>query len=436
MENELAALVKHQNQILSELLELQEPKKKKWWKKGWNMLWIVLSGLAVLFTAAFPGYELCKAIESRRTARESFRTLLATGDALMQERETNQALKKYEQALLLFPGDTSALLKVTRGRSYTLNEKYENIFRRLTTEELNEIQEFRADCTLLTQMQPQDADSFRLLGNALQLDKRLEESISALRVAIKKDPNKYETYNILGNTLRKNGQRNEAIRVLNDAITLAEKQNVQYAKAYNNRGLVFLEDRDFEQARRDFDKAIQLDREYYEPYSNRGMLFEEQARSSVAGSDPRQRKLLDLAKLDYLTAIALRPNVPDAYFNLANLLLRQRKFRSALEYYDGAVRLDPQASDVHNNRGLALMGLGNNALALQEFSTAISSEPQNIEAHKNRASLYRLLGQFEQAASEEETVRILRRLRPEGTRRVPQPQPRANNERRPERLLI
>jgi tetratricopeptide (TPR) repeat protein len=407
MENELAMLVKNQNDILNQILKSQQRKPITFWR--W--IWVGLTGLAVLAAGLYPGWEFVKEMQAKRTARESFRALIAAGDFLVQSRENIVAASsKYDEAQKLFPGDKDALLKATHARSRILSQKYENVVRSPHKDETAEIKQLVGDCTLLTKIRPDDADSFRMLGIALQLDRRLSEAVQALRMAISRDPSRYELFNILGNTLRKNGEPEEAIKALNEAIRLAEKQNIRYATAYNTRGLVHLEDEDYTEAKRDFNKAIEIDPNYYEPYLNRGILFQKQAAGQQ--TQPRRAELIYLAKRDYLTAIALKPDIPEAFFNMANLLLQQARFNSAIEYYNRAVSLDPEASDIHNNLGLALANLGKYAEALREFSTAISLDSRNVKAYESRAKAYRRFGKLDRAADDEETVRVLRGLQP------------------------
>jgi tetratricopeptide (TPR) repeat protein len=65
------------------------------------------------------------------------------------------------------------------------------------------------------------------------------------------------------------GEFDRAIKQYNRAIEI----NPDYAKAYNNRGLVYFVKGEFERAILDYSKAIKIDPDLAKPYDNRGTAY-------------------------------------------------------------------------------------------------------------------------------------------------------------------
>lgn len=79
-----------------------------------------------------------------------------------------------------------------------------------------------------------------------------------------------------GNKLYINQEYDKAIEAYTKAIAL----NPNYAKAYNNRGLVYDKKGQYDRAIEDFNRAIALNPNYAEAYNNRGIAYAKKARHS------------------------------------------------------------------------------------------------------------------------------------------------------------
>lgn len=97
-------------------------------------------------------------------------------------------------------------------------------------------------------------------------------------------------------TAWKNGNFSLALEEANKAILI----DPESAKAYNNRGVVYLAKKDLPRAIADFDRAIALDPNYYPLYNGRGLAF-------------HQQKLYDKAIVDFSKAIELNPKFSPSY---------------------------------------------------------------------------------------------------------------------------
>lgn len=88
----------------------------------------------------------------------------------------------------------------------------------------------------------------------------------------------------------------------------------------------------------------------------------------------------DLAVADCKASIALRPNYPYAFSNLASAYLGQRKFEEALSAADRAIELKPDFLWSHLNRARAYSGLGRTERELNEYQAVLAIDPNNAEA--------------------------------------------------------
>jgi tetratricopeptide (TPR) repeat protein len=88
----------------------------------------------------------------------------------------------------------------------------------------------------------------------------------------------------------------------------------------------------------DYDKAIQLDSKYASPYNDRGLIYYD-------------NKNYDRAIADYDQAILLNPKFALAYNNRGNAFRAKGDPNRAIADYDQAIQLDPKYALAYNNRG-------------------------------------------------------------------------------------
>jgi Flp pilus assembly protein TadD len=95
--------------------------------------------------------------------------------------------------------------------------------------------------------------------------------------------------------------------------------------------------------------------------------------------------------------IAARPDFPEAYFKLGNVLADLGRLDEAEAAYRNAVRLQPDFQQVHNNLGNLLRFNGALDEAEASFRRAIASKPDFAEAHSNLGILLVEAGRAEAA---------------------------------------
>jgi protein O-GlcNAc transferase len=148
--------------------------------------------------------------------------------------------------------------------------------------------------------------------------------------------------------------------------------------------LTQMQERNFEEAERQFAKATKLDPNAAEIWANRG-------NNQISLGRP------ELA-LEFLArALALEPNFPETLYNQAKLLADAGRLDAALAAYDKCIALVPHFADALNNRGVILARLGRNEEALASYEKCLAIAPNAADTLDNRGNLLAALGRREEA---------------------------------------
>ena len=110
------------------------------------------------------------------------------------------------------------------------------------------------------------------------------------------------------------------------------------------------------------------------PYCNRGVLYDNQGNFNQALSD-------------FAKAIELNPNMAEAYYNRSALYFDQGNFIYALMDLNKTIELNPNMAEAYNNRGAIYFKDKNLIKAVSDFSKAIELEPNDEEAYCNRGDV-------------------------------------------------
>jgi Tfp pilus assembly protein PilF len=106
-------------------------------------------------------------------------------------------------------------------------------------------------------------------------------------------------------------------------------------------------------------------------------------------------------------AIALRPDMPEAHFNLANVLRDLKRHDAAIASYNRAISLKPDFPEAYLNLGLVLQDLSRHAESCEMYRKAVSQRPNFGEARNNFGDSLRILGKYDQAIAELTLARSL-----------------------------
>lgn len=115
--------------------------------------------------------------------------------------------------------------------------------------------------------------------------------------------------------------------------TLAIKPD--YAEAYNNLGLVLIQQERAEEAIAHFRKAVAIKLDYADAHNNLGSAFFQQGR-------------LDEAIAQYQKALAIKPDDADVHDHLGNALIQQGRVAEALSHFQKELTVKPDDAGVQN----------------------------------------------------------------------------------------
>ncbi|ETR72748.1 MAG: TPR repeat-containing protein [Candidatus Magnetoglobus multicellularis str. Araruama] len=187
-------------------------------------------------------------------------------------------------------------------------------------------------------------------------------------------------------------QANEAIRYYQEIISIQP----DHAIAYNNLGILFNQQKDYQKAETCFKKATQLDKTYANAWFNWGNLLKEtkdcdhaiEKYSQAIKNKPLFAEAYNnmgecFGALDqfhkaieaYETAIKINSQLVGSYYNLGNLHYKKYHYQRAREYYQQCIVLQPDYKDAHYHLGFASLILGDYTNGFKEYEWRLKRSP-------------------------------------------------------------
>jgi tetratricopeptide (TPR) repeat protein len=106
------------------------------------------------------------------------------------------------------------------------------------------------------------------------------------------------------------------------------------------------------------------------------------------------RENFEQAKADYNKAININPEYANAYNNRGNIKSKQADYKGAIKDYNRAIELNSKFVEAYCNRGIAKENLGDHSVALEDFNTAIELNSDYIDGYLRRGMLKQDLGDY------------------------------------------
>jgi len=156
--------------------------------------------------------------------------------------------------------------------------------------------------------------------------------------------------------------------------TTAIKYDSNLFEAYNNRGLLYQKNGNFEKALNDFNKTIEISPDFSIGYNNRGILFQELEKH-------------DKAIKDFNSAISYDSKISFYYYNRATSFVRIQKIDAAFKDLIYAKEIDPDNSLVLNDLGIIYKYTEEIELACDHWKKALSLGNQNSSYYINKYCL-------------------------------------------------
>lgn len=161
-----------------------------------------------------------------------------------------------------------------------------------------------------------------------------------------------------------------------DALSQLLNRHPQNAIDYNNRGLVYFQARQFDQAIADYNKALELNPRLAKAYNNRANYY-------AAIGD------LEASLADYDQALDFNPSYVRAWLNRGITLRDLERYSEAIENFDIALLLGQLEGHIYAERGRTYHLWGDWNCCIADYNRALTMLPEHSESSSTPASRLR-----------------------------------------------
>ena len=198
----------------------------------------------------------------------------------------------------------------------------------------------------------------------------LDRAIADLQAALRIEPEDIDVLILLGTALAQSGDSAGALR----ACGLAIEIDPRCARAYYNRGMLYLQNENTRSARNDFAQAADFDLAYDLPRIALGQI-------ALAGGEPREA-------LDWLQAAAkINPRRVEAQNFLGATLTLLGRLEEAVQAFDRALEIAPDDVLALGNRARCLARLHRYGEARRDFDRSLAIDPDQEELAAERQKM-------------------------------------------------
>ncbi len=180
-----------------------------------------------------------------------------------------------------------------------------------------------------------------------------------------------------------------------EVITLEEEQGkINQANEHFRRGLDFYYKKEFDKAIAEYNTAILIKPDFADAFFN------------MALSKSELNKYEE-AIADYQKVILLEGNAADAYDGIGGIKREVGKLDEAVYYFTKAVDAKPDYTEAYNNRGVVKSMQKKYTDAIEDYNRAIAIQPDYVTAVNNKGNAKFALQQYDDAISVyEEALKI------------------------------
>lgn len=167
--------------------------------------------------------------------------------------------------------------------------------------------------------------------------------------------------------------------------------------AYNNLGNAIAAKQQVSEAIKIYERAIAVKPDFGDAHSNVGNMYVAQYESLRATNKAEADKNLELALQHLSKAIALEPRMANFHFNYGIALVAKGQIDAGIAEYETAIKIRSSFSDCRNNLANVLLKVKRPKEALEQALIALQINPQSAEAHYNAGTAYHALNDIESA---------------------------------------
>ena len=199
------------------------------------------------------------------------------------------------------------------------------------------------------------------------------------RLLLAQNPDSGIAWKLLGASLH--SQDKDSLDALQKAVELLPND----AEVHSNLSVIQTINKKFDDAVASCRRAIELKPDFAEAYNNLG--------NALLSLDQ-----LDAAAESYRRALVIKPDFFEAHNNLGNALQKLRKLDEAMAFCQNALKINCNYEKAHNTLGRILQQLGQVEEAVKHYQRALEIKPDFSDAHIDLGNAFLELGWHESAA--------------------------------------
>jgi tetratricopeptide (TPR) repeat protein len=335
---------------------------------------------------------------------EIAKQLFSDGLNLIQNKEFEQAEKKFLKSLELIPDRESVLNNLSSAQI-----------------KLGKYQDAKKSAARVVELNKNNAVAWMNLGVIEQELNNFDTAIKSFNKAIEIDPLYFHVYNNKGILLCEFGRYQEAIinfdkslelqpnlleAILNKADALKELKNFDEAlqcidkalkiknlvpEIWAKRGDILHNMKRYKEAIQAYDQAIKLNKNYAEAFCNKGFtLF--------------TIEMFEEAIVECNKALEIKKIFPEAWVNIAVSYIGLKKYELALDYCEKALAASENFIEALNSKGLCLFNLKRYDEANKLFDKILKIRKDFPEAMENKANTLHALKEYDEALTLYEAI--------------------------------
>lgn len=163
-----------------------------------------------------------------------------------------------------------------------------------------------------------------------------------------------------------------------------DEERLLQAHEWVKKGYDYYANTEYDKAIEAFTKAIALDPNLADAYRNRGNIYTEKGQ-------------YDRAIENYNMAVVLDPNFAPAYTHRGFAYGNKGLYDRAIEDFNKAIALNPNNGYAYSCRGVAYNGKKQYNMAIEDYNKAIALEPNDAVTYTNCGNTYSNKGQYDRA---------------------------------------
>ncbi|VXD25014.1 tetratricopeptide repeat protein [Planktothrix paucivesiculata] len=206
-------------------------------------------------------------------------------------------------------------------------------------------------------LDPDQAQTYKVLGDWYEVQGLFTEAISAYQKAIQLDPNFVEAYAYLAQVFRNTGEFEQAFLSYKKALNLRPS----WTELYFQWGQAYFWSGDVPKAIRCYQKTLEQNPNHVHSYFALAMAY---------GQLGETKRAIAL----YQRVIQLQPNLANAYNNLGCLLFSKNDYDGALEAWNNSLIYNENETEnslIYNNIGQVLAAQGKTKEAIKSYYQAL-----------------------------------------------------------------